>query len=117
MYLSFLEAATVVLVDDHVILKRLANRWRLPPSSTVSIIRSDNMAPLSAAVDCHVMVGLGGCPTAKVHMPACLSAAVNAMSFSVARYGRWPAPTRGITAAMIMLMVAKMLSAPTLVLE
>ena len=82
-----------------------------------SIIRSENMAPLSAAVDYHVTAGLDGCPTAKVHMPACLSAAVNAMSFSVARYGRWPAPTRGITAAMIMLMVAKMLSAPTLVLE
>ena len=67
-------------------------------------------------MDCTVTAGRDGFSTGKVYVPACISAAVIAKSFSVPKYRRWPTSTGAIAAAMIMLVVAKVLSAAELFL-
>ena len=67
-------------------------------------------------MDCTVTAGWGGFAAGKVHVPSCISAAVTAKSFSVPKYRRWPTSTGAIAAAMIMLVVAKVLTAAELFL-
>ena len=92
-----------------------------PPPAAALRRRShdgDHMNALNpnAAVDCTVTAGRDGFATGKEHVPACISAAVTAKSFSVLKYRRWPTSTGAIAAAMIMLVVAKVLSAAELFL-
>ena len=67
-------------------------------------------------MDFTITAGRDGFATGKVHVPACISAAVIAKSFSVPKYRRWPTSTGAIATSMIMLVVAKVLSAAELFL-